>query len=150
MEHTRGVSHRAWLGAGMVVIAVTGTAFLLMRGRGAPPLLDVRFSDIDKVQAYPVPEGTLPPPLLRVVETGTSEQPLTDVRLQIPSPFPAPVRCDYSGSGDGLQLSVWLRNGRRLDYFACAFPDQLEPLYTAAWRWSLHPPSRSADQAPQT
>ncbi len=51
----------------------------------------------------------------------------------IPSPFPAPVRCDFSGSGDGLQLSVWLRNGRRLDYFACAFPEELKSVYEHAW-----------------
>jgi hypothetical protein len=99
-----------------------------------PLPLDVRFSDIEKVQAYPVPEGTFPPALVRVVDTGTTERPLTDVRAEIPSPLPAPVRCDYSGEGDGLQLSVWLQDGRRLDYFACAFPEQFKPLYAAAWR----------------
>ena len=67
------------------------------------------YADIAKVQAYPVPEGTPPPPLLGSGEAGTRThgRPLTEVRSDIPSPFPAPVRCDYSGFGDGLQLSVF-------------------------------------------
>jgi hypothetical protein len=128
------MSHRTWLATGVVAFAVAGTAFLLTRDSAAPPTLHVSFRDIEKVQAYPVPEGTSPPALVPSVATGMSERSLADVRADIPSPFPAPVRCNYTGFGDGLQLSVWLQDGRRLDYFACAFPDQLKPLYEAAWR----------------
>jgi hypothetical protein len=118
---------------GAVALAVGATVFLMTRGQSRPQPLNISYADIAKVQAYPVPEGTPPPPLLRSVEVGTYARPLTEVRSDIPSPFPAPVRCDYSGFGDGLQLSVWLRNGRHLDYFACAFPEELKSVYEHAW-----------------
>jgi hypothetical protein len=55
------------------------------------------------------------------------------VRDAIPSPFPAPKQCNYSGLGDGLKMTVWLKNGQRLDYFACAFPSELDSLYSKAF-----------------
>lgn len=124
----------------LVVIGVVSSAlvtgavgYLLTRESERPPQIDISYGDIAKVQAYPVPEGTPPPPLLRDTSNGLPGTPLATVRSYIPSPFPAPVRCRYSGIGDGLQLSVWLRDGRRLDYLACAFPGDLKPLYDHAW-----------------
>ncbi len=117
---------------GAVALAVGAIALLMTRGEGGPPPLNISYADIAKVQAYPVPEGSPPPPLVPSV-TGTGSRSLAEVRSDIPSPFPAPVRCDYSGMGDGLQLSVWLRDGHRLDCFACAFPRELKPLYQDAW-----------------
>jgi hypothetical protein len=65
------------------------------------------------------------------------ERPLADVRSDIPSPFPAPARCrpwDLLG-GPGVKLSIWLTDGRRLDYLACRFPGSLKPLYNDAFHW---------------
>jgi hypothetical protein len=118
------------VGTALVVGAAT---FLVTRGPSAPPPLIVAYSEITKVQAYPVPEGSPPPPLVQSAEQSANGRPLSEVRSYIPSPIPASVRCDYSGFGDGLQLSVWLRDGRRLDYFTCAFPGELKPLYDDAW-----------------
>src|SRR5207249_34228 len=99
---------------GAVALAVGAIVLLMTRGEGGPQPLNISYADIAKVQAYPVPEGTPPPPLLGYGEAGTRThgRPLTEVRSDIPLPFPAPVRCDYSGFGDGLQLSVW-SDGRR-------------------------------------
>lgn len=115
-----------------MTLVVGAAAFLLTRGPSAE-LLNVAYGDITKVQAYPVPEGVSPAPLVRSAGQSTNGLPLSSVRSYIPSPFPAPVRCDYSGLGGGLQLSVWLRDGRRLDYLACAFPGELKQLYDHAW-----------------
>jgi hypothetical protein len=117
--------------ASVVVIVVL--VFSLNQGSGTPSL-DISFDQIAKIQAYPVPEGSPPPPLEATSNQGSAGTTLSEVQSDIPSPFPAPKVCDYPGFGDGLQLSVWLRDGRRLDYFACAFPDELQALYSDAWR----------------
>lgn len=121
----------------VVSVAIAGagaaTVYVVARRSDRPPPIDVALSDIVKVQAYPVPEGTPPPPLVLHPADGSNERPLSEVRTDIPSPLPAPVRCDYSGFGDGLQLSIFLHDGRRLDYFACAFPDELKALSDDAW-----------------
>ena len=119
--------------AGASVVAVVILVFSLNRGSSTPSL-DVSFDQIAKIQAYPVPEGSPPPPLEAAIGQGTVGTTLGEVRSDIPSRFPVPTTCDYPGFGDGLQLSVWLRNGLRLDYFACAFPDELNALYRDAWR----------------
>jgi hypothetical protein len=107
--------------------------FLLNEGPGTSSL-DVSFDQITKVQAYPVPEGSPPPSIESTIDQGSAGTTLSEVRSDIPFPFPAPKDCDYPGWGDGLQLSVWLRDGRRFDYFACAFPGELNALYRDAWR----------------
>lgn len=114
--------------ASVVVVLV----FLLNQGSGTSSL-NIPFEQIAKIQAYPVPEGSPPPPLEATSSQGSAGTTLIEVQSDIPSPLPAPRVCDYPGFGDGLQLSVWLRDGRRLDYFACAFPDELEALYRDAW-----------------
>jgi hypothetical protein len=108
-----------------------------MRSRAStatPSPLTIGYDDIRKVQAYPVPEGSPPPPLVRSASSPLNGKPLSMVRGDIPSPFPAPQMCTYAGWGDGLKLSVWLVDGRRLNYFDCAFPDELKELYDDAWR----------------
>jgi hypothetical protein len=56
-------------------------------------------------------------------------RPLTDVQADIPYPLPAPIAClDGSLAGqNGLILQIVLRDGQRLNYLACAFPDELRP-----------------------
>jgi hypothetical protein len=118
------------VGASMAVVVVL--VFLLNQGSGTTSL-NISFEQIAKIQAYPVPEGSPPPPLEAPVDQDSVGTNLSEVQSDIPSPFPAPMACDYPGFGDGLQLTVWLRDGRRLDYFACAFPDELNALYRDAW-----------------
>jgi len=118
-----------------VGVIVTLALLSCSRGSPEPSPLPVSFKDITKVQAYPVPEGSNPPPLVRLGANtpGYLVRPLALVRADIPSPLPAPQTCEYAGPGDGLKLSVWLVDGRRLDYFACAFPDELDALYEHAF-----------------
>lgn len=103
----------------------------------SPSPLNISFNDIAKVQAYIVPEGSNPPPLVNdpqaAASPGNLARSLSIVRDVIPSPFPAPQQCNYSGEGDGLKLTVWLKNGQHLDYFACAFPSELDSLYSKAF-----------------
>jgi hypothetical protein len=126
------VSRRAWRILGVGAVLVVGSVVVLVaRGWGAPPPLNVSYGDIAKVQVYPLPEGSAPPPL--VPSPTDHEGALADVRSDIPSPFPAP-RCQFWDlGGPGVKLSVWLTDGRRLDYSACAFPGELISLYEDAW-----------------
>ncbi len=104
-------------------------------GHTEPSPLQVSFNEVAKIQAYPVPEGSAPPPLVQVDANSPGDfgRPIGLVKTDIPSPFPAPQQCEYSGPGSGLKLSVWLVDGRRLDYFACAFPEALDTLYNHAF-----------------
>ncbi len=117
---------------------VVAFAFALLSCSGDQPLpspLQVSFNEITKIQAYPAPEGSAPPPLIRAnADTpGDLGRPIAVVKADIPSPFPAPQECQYSGIGSGLKLSIWLVDGRRLDYLACAFPAALDSLYEHAF-----------------
>jgi hypothetical protein len=127
------VSPRTWRIVGVcAAIVVAAVVFLLARGWGAPPPLNISYDDIAKVQVYPLPEGSAPPPLVQVPKD--HERPLAAVRSDIPSPFPAPAGCQFWDlGGDGVKLSVWLNDGHRLDYPACAFPGALRSLYEDAW-----------------
>lgn len=108
---------------------------LLARGWGTQPSLDISYDEIAKAQVYVLPEGSNPPPFVRVPKKRW-ERPLAAVRSDIPSPFPAPANCQFWDVGThGVQLSVWLTDGRRLDYRGCAFPGELEQLYDDAWSW---------------
>ena len=114
-----------------VPFAIAGlvATFLLTRDSHEPPPLAVTYRDIAEIDVYPVPEGVPPPPLIRHAKQSDFASPLAGVRADIPSPFPAPVQCDYAGDfGSGLQLRVKLRDGRKLDYFSCAFPSELRKL----------------------
>jgi hypothetical protein len=104
------------------------------RGSERPSPLHIAYDEIAEIQAYPVPEGSAPPPLIRNPTDTRHGDPLASVRTDIPTPFPAPVPCDYSGDGDGLQLTVSLRDGTHLDYLACAFPPELKPLLDDAFQ----------------
>jgi hypothetical protein len=115
------------------IVALGLVLFLLARGWGTPPPLDISYDEIVRVQANVVPEGSAPPPFVRTPKH-TWERPLSAVRADIPSPFPAPAGCQFWDIGtDGVQLSVWLTDGRQLDYSGCAFPGELEPLYNDAF-----------------
>jgi hypothetical protein len=119
-----------------VPFAIAGlvAAFLLTRDSDEPPPLAIAYRDIAEIVVYPVPEGVPPPPLIRHPKQSDYASPLAGVRADIPSPFPAPVQCDYSGDfGSGLQLRVKLRHGRKLDYFSCAFPTELRKLLDDAF-----------------
>ena len=125
--------------AGALVLLLGGVGYVLATRSNTPTAtIDVSYGDIVKVQAWPVPEGTPPPTIVRFAsqaagDAGMYVVELSRFRPDIPSPLPAPVDCDYSGDGDGLQMTIYLRGGRRLDYFACAFPDELRSLYDHAW-----------------
>jgi hypothetical protein len=95
--------------------------------------LDLTYGDIASVEAYPVPGGKPAPPMLADLGHNTDGHALANYAEDIPSPFPAPVHCDR-GIDDGVKITVWTREGERLDYLSCAFPDELDALYLDVFR----------------
>ncbi|MEO8292407.1 MAG: hypothetical protein ABI635_04645 [Actinomycetota bacterium] len=121
---------RGWIVAILAVIAVVvgGVVLLVFPDHGAP--IDVSASQIDRIQAYPYPEGAQGPAFARNPREG--EIPLQTVISAVPIPLPAPTGCL-----DQVVLRITLVDGRRIEYGHCDYPDDMKALSEAmqmAWR----------------
>ncbi|MBA3691525.1 MAG: hypothetical protein H0W82_08965 [Actinobacteria bacterium] len=121
---------RGWIVAILAVIAVVvgGVVLLVFPDHGEP--IDVSASQIDRIQAYPYPEGSQGPAFARV--PGEGEIPLQTVISSLPIPLPPPTGCP-----DQVVLRITLVDGTRIEYGHCDYPEDMKALNEAmqtAWR----------------
>jgi hypothetical protein len=118
---------RRWIVAIVGVVLIGGVVLLAFPDRGRP--IDVSASQIERIEAYPYPEGSPGPAFAR--EAGEGELPLSKILSSVPIPLPPPTGCP-----EEVVLVVTLTNGREVDYGHCDYPDELQPLDDAmqvAW-----------------
>ncbi len=109
------------------VIAAGVIALSLLPDRGQP--IEVSASQIDRIQAYPYPEGSPGPAFAR--DAGKGEIPLETVISSVPIPLPPATGCPGE-----VVLEITLSDGRHIDYGHCDYPDELQSLSDAmrsAW-----------------